>query len=186
LGWPKSPSARPPGWDTLTPQRGWPCTWVPPLLTLAQPYTSCSRDIPLGSLLVSFHVNYRPLKPSGVHLTGNCWRVLKEFGISGSSSRAEPSPSTWITCRLWRLWSGISDPWTARQCHHLAYMAEFTSDIQHVASQDNVAVDALSWPPVASPSSPSFCAAVVADLCGIAACQQPCPSTQQASHFPSL
>jgi cleavage and polyadenylation specificity factor subunit 1 len=81
----------------------------------------------------------------------------------------------------------VSDPWTARQCCHLAYVAEFTSDIQHVAGQDNVAADALSRPPDMSPSPPSSpCAAVVADLRGIAARQQSCPSTQQASHFPSL
>jgi hypothetical protein len=31
-----------------------------------------------------------------------------------------------------------SDPWTARQCRHLAYVAEFTSDVRHVAGQDNL------------------------------------------------
>jgi hypothetical protein len=145
------------------------------------------RDIPLGSLLVSFHVIYRPLKPSGVRLTWNCLHVLKGFGISGSSSRSGPSPTTLIT-RRWSLGAlaRVSDPRTARQCRHLAYIAEFTSDIQHVAGQDNVATDAMSWPPVTSSSSPSPCAAVVADLRGIAARQQSCPSMQQASYSPSL
>jgi cleavage and polyadenylation specificity factor subunit 1 len=45
--------------------------------------------------------------------------------------------------------AGVSDLWMARQCRHLAYVAEFTADIRHVAGQDNVAADALSrlWSP---------------------------------------
>ncbi len=39
-----------------------------------------------------------------------------------------------------------SDPWTARQCCHLAYVAKFTADIQHVGGHDNVAADALHHP----------------------------------------
>jgi hypothetical protein len=41
----------------------------------------------------------------------------------------------------------VSDPWTARQCWHLAYIAEYTSDIQHVAGTANVVADTLSRPP---------------------------------------
>ena len=37
--------------------------------------------------------------------------------------------------------------WTPRQCRHLSYVAEFTSDIRHIAGQDNVVADTLSWPP---------------------------------------
>jgi hypothetical protein len=74
----------------------------------------------------------------------------------------------------------VSDPWTARQCHHLAYVAEFTVDIWHVAGQDNVAADALSRPPVSSITMPSSSSPVVADLRGIAARQLSCPSTLQA------
>jgi hypothetical protein len=37
-----------------------------------------------------------------------------------------------------------SDPWTARQCRQLAFVAECTFDIQHVAGKDNVVADALS------------------------------------------
>jgi hypothetical protein len=53
----------------------------------------------------------------------------------------------------------VSEPWTARQCRHLAYIAEYTSDIQHVAGISNVVADTLSCPPGHVPrahSSPSF------------------------------
>jgi cleavage and polyadenylation specificity factor subunit 1 len=80
----------------------------------------------------------------------------------------------------------VSGPWTACQCRHLAYLAEFTSDIQQVAGHINVAVDAMSRPLVTSPSSRSPCATVVADLCGIAARQPACPSMLQASYSLSL
>jgi hypothetical protein len=52
-----------------------------------------------------------------------------------------------------------SDPWTAQQCRQLAYMAEYTSDIRHIAGTSNVVADALSQPPV--PPSPSAAAACV-------------------------
>ncbi len=78
----------------------------------------------------------------------------------------------------------VSDPWTARQCRHLAYLAEFTADIQHVAGQENVAADALSRPPISSITPAS--SVVVADLKGIAACQASCQSTLQASRSSSL
>ncbi len=46
-----------------------------------------------------------------------------------------------------------SNPWTARQCRTLSYIADFNSDIQHVAGVDNPVADALSRPPelVAAP-----------------------------------
>jgi hypothetical protein len=44
----------------------------------------------------------------------------------------------------------VSDPWTARQCRHLAYVVEFTADIWIIAGQDNEAADALSRPPASS------------------------------------
>ncbi len=40
-----------------------------------------------------------------------------------------------------------TEPWTAKQCRQLAYIAEFTSDIQHIAGTDNVVADTLSRPP---------------------------------------
>lgn len=38
----------------------------------------------------------------------------------------------------------VSEPWSARQSRHLAYISEFTTDIQHVAGVDNPVADALS------------------------------------------
>ncbi len=53
--------------------------------------------------------------------------------------------------------SRVSDPWTPRQCRQLSYVAEFTSDVRHIAGVDNVVADALSRPPVGhqQPSSQS-------------------------------
>jgi hypothetical protein len=54
----------------------------------------------------------------------------------------------------------VSDPWTARQCRHLAYVAEYTSDIRHIAGAANIVADTLSRLPghtastTATPSSP--------------------------------
>ena len=39
------------------------------------------------------------------------------------------------------------DTWSSRQGRHLAYVAEFTSDLRHVAGADNVVADCLSRPP---------------------------------------
>jgi hypothetical protein len=40
-----------------------------------------------------------------------------------------------------------TEPCTAKQCRQLAYIAEFTSNIQHIAGSDNVVADMLSRPP---------------------------------------
>jgi hypothetical protein len=80
----------------------------------------------------------------------------------------------------------VSDTWKARQCRHLAYLAEFTADIRHAAGQDIVAADALSWPPVSSATVAPVLPGVVRDLHGIAARHSPCPSMLQASKSPSL
>lgn len=37
-----------------------------------------------------------------------------------------------------------SDPWSPRQQRHLSYIAEFTTDIKHIAGKDNKVADALS------------------------------------------
>ena len=42
--------------------------------------------------------------------------------------------------------SRSTDAWTAKQCCHLSYAAEFTSDIQHMPGLENVVADCLSRP----------------------------------------
>ena len=44
---------------------------------------------------------------------------------------------------LHRAW----DAWSARQGRHFAYVAEFTSELRHLAGVDNVVADCLSRPP---------------------------------------
>jgi RNase H-like domain found in reverse transcriptase len=43
----------------------------------------------------------------------------------------------------------VSDAWTAKQQRHLAYIAEYTSDIRHMADKGNVVANALSRPAAA-------------------------------------
>jgi cleavage and polyadenylation specificity factor subunit 1 len=79
----------------------------------------------------------------------------------------------------------VSDPWTARQARHLSYVAEYTSDIRHVAGKDNVVADMLSRPPTALPSPVIPVCAVPAssqrlDYAAIAAEQRTCPSVEAA------
>ena len=40
-----------------------------------------------------------------------------------------------------------SDAWSAHQQQHLSYVAEYTSDIRHVAGKENVLADCLSRSP---------------------------------------
>lgn len=42
--------------------------------------------------------------------------------------------------------SKASEPWSARQQRHLAYISEFTTDVRHIAGRDNPVADALSRP----------------------------------------
>jgi hypothetical protein len=44
--------------------------------------------------------------------------------------------------------SRISSPWSARQQHQMAYLAEFTVDFRHTPGATNVVADALSRPPL--------------------------------------
>ena len=74
----------------------------------------------------------------------------------------------------------VAEPWTARQARHLSYIAEFSSDVRHVAGVDNVVADTLSRPPV-----PGAVAAVPAadsslDLAAIAEAQRTCPAVAAA------
>ena len=43
----------------------------------------------------------------------------------------------------------LSDPWTAQQQRHLAYITEYTSDIRHLAGTSNVVADCLRRPAAA-------------------------------------
>jgi len=47
-----------------------------------------------------------------------------------------------------------TDAWSARQQRHLAYVAEYTSDIRHVKGVENVVADALSRPPTSPADAP--------------------------------
>ncbi|MBX9657126.1 MAG: DDE-type integrase/transposase/recombinase [Nitrospiraceae bacterium] len=72
-------------------------------------------------------------------------------------------------------------PWSARQCHHLSYIAEFTSDIRHISGVSNVVADTLSRPPQEVPLAAAVCVAPTAlDYTAIAAAQRTCPSMQEA------
>ena len=93
--------------------------------------------------------------------------------------------------------SRSTDAWTAKQCRHLSYVAEFTSDIQHVPGLQNVVADALSRPssspsssrPLADPpgliagASP---APMVIDWSGVASRQTTCTSVQSTTASSSL
>jgi cleavage and polyadenylation specificity factor subunit 1 len=73
--------------------------------------------------------------------------------------------------------SKVSEPWTARQARHLSYVAEYTSDIRHVAGKQNVVADMLSRPPAvcAVPAS-----ADDLDYAAIAEQQRNCPTVEEA------
>jgi RNase H-like domain found in reverse transcriptase/Reverse transcriptase (RNA-dependent DNA polymerase)/Integrase zinc binding domain/Integrase core domain len=76
----------------------------------------------------------------------------------------------------------VSDPWTARQQRHLAYIAEYTSDIRHVAGKKNVVADALSRP-AAAVAAP---AEVSVDFAELAAQQATCTATAELAASESL
>jgi len=68
-----------------------------------------------------------------------------------------------------------SDAWSARQQRQLSFVAEYTSDVQHLLGAENVVADALSRP---------ACAVLPAeggklDLKQIAAAQVTCPDSQE-------
>jgi hypothetical protein len=65
-------------------------------------------------------------------------------------------------------------------------MVEFMANIQHVEGQDNVAADALSWPPASSATVAHVLPGMIKVLHGIAKRQSSCSSTLQACKFPSL
>jgi Integrase zinc binding domain len=59
----------------------------------------------------------------------------------------------------------LSDPWTARQQRHLSFIAEYTTDVRHMAGKENVVADALSRPAtvVAVPAADQLDFAVIAE-----------------------
>ena len=67
----------------------------------------------------------------------------------------------------------ITDAWSARQQRQLSFIAEFTSDLRHVAGKTNVVADALSRPAAAvtAPTSQRV------DYVAMAAEQQTCEET---------
>ena len=88
-----------------------------------------------------------------------------------------------------------TDAWTAKQCRQLSYVAEFTSDIQHVPGQENVVADALSRPSSTSSrplaDSPGLItgaspAPEVIDWRGISSRQATCTSVQSTAASSSL
>jgi transposase InsO family protein len=77
--------------------------------------------------------------------------------------------------------SKAAEPWTAHQCRHLSYIAEFTGDIRHIARQDNVVANTLSRPPQAGATVATVAATPqMLDYAAIAEAQRDCPSIQAA------
>ncbi len=75
----------------------------------------------------------------------------------------------------------VSEPWSASQQRQLAFISEFTGDIQYLPGKENVVADALSRPPmvdglVAALPSPSASSVDFWE----AAAQQSCADTQAA------
>ena len=71
---------------------------------------------------------------------------------------------------------------SARQLHHLSFVAEFTSDVRHVAGKVNVVVDALSRPAAVVAPTPSGGVAWAA----LAREQKDCAATRQLASSGSL
>ncbi len=73
-----------------------------------------------------------------------CFQAIRHFRFMLEGRRftlfTDHKPLTTAVRRL-------TEPWTTKQCRQLAYIAEFTSDIQHIAGSDNVVADTLSRPP---------------------------------------
>jgi hypothetical protein len=79
--------------------------------------------------------------------------------------------------------SKAAEPWTPRQCRHLSYVVEFTSDIRHTAGLANVVADTLSRTPqpVAATVAAVAAAPQQLDYTAIAEAQRCCPSIPAAS-----
>jgi hypothetical protein len=82
----------------------------------------------------------------------------------------------------------VSPPWSGRQQRQLAYISEYTTDLQHVPGTSNVVADALSRPP---PGRADLCCAAAADrapldLADLALRQILCPQVQALRSRPGL
>jgi hypothetical protein len=106
--------------------------------------------------------------------------------------------------------SRTSDPWSARQVRQLSYLAEHTTDIRHIAGEENVVADtpsrppslevalpATAWqegkpefPPYSPTAQPAVCAVPafpdMLDFAAIAEHQRSCQVMLQASKSSSL
>jgi cleavage and polyadenylation specificity factor subunit 1 len=84
--------------------------------------------------------------------------------------------------------SRVSEPHSDRQRRQLSFIAEFVSEIKHIAGRTNIVADTLSRPPV----EPQVAAAVAqaAPTCSppinIAAAQPSCPDCQRAPSSAAL
>ena len=77
--------------------------------------------------------------------------------------------------------SKAAEAWTARQSRHLSFIAEFTSDIRHIAGEDNVVADSLSRPPRGAAQVAAVAAAEAQlDYTAMAAAQEGCQDTRAA------
>jgi hypothetical protein len=83
-----------------------------------------------------------------------------------------------LTFALYR----VTDAWSARQQRQLAYIAEYTSDLQHLPSSSNVVADALSRP-AAAVAMPALARV---DYAALAAAQATCEDTQKMALDSSL
>jgi cleavage and polyadenylation specificity factor subunit 1 len=79
--------------------------------------------------------------------------------------------------------SKAAEAWTARQSRHLSFIAEFTSDIRHIAGEDNVVADSLSRPPKGAAQVAAVAAAEAQlDYRAMAAAQEACQDTRAAQN----
>ncbi|MFN9938370.1 MAG: hypothetical protein ACK56I_02740, partial [bacterium] len=77
-----------------------------------------------------------------------CFQAIRHFRFMLEGRRftlyTDHKPLTTAVRRSTEPWT---EPWTAKQCRQLAYLAEYTSDIQHRAGTDTVVADTRSRPP---------------------------------------
>ena len=115
----------------------------------------------------------------------NAWRPLAFYSrkLTGAESRYSTYDRELVACvaaikhfrfllegRSFAIWTDhkpltyslhqVTDALTARVQRHLAYVAEFTSDIRHVPGVQNVVADALSRPPAEAGQPPAVAAVV--------------------------